>query len=213
MPKAPNKKKRTITSFTTYPEVLEHIDNIRGYESRSDFIHRMLVTKIYNRDNAEAPLEVWQTEEDNLRDKLELEFARHGPWAPIAVDAVLIEGNTVCLVKRDLEPFKGDWSLPGGFLKYGETAESGIKRVMKDKTGLDVNIVKLVGVFSDPDRDPRGQVISTTYLVEKVNKHSKLKAGPGVESVEMHKIKDTTNLAFDHSMVLSTAQDVMKGGR
>jgi ADP-ribose pyrophosphatase YjhB (NUDIX family) len=84
----------------------------------------------------------------------------------IASDTVLIEKGKILLIKRGNEPFKDMWALPGGRLENNETTEECAIREMKEETGLQVKIIKLIGVYSDPKRDPRG-IVSVAYLVKR----------------------------------------------
>ena len=82
---------------------------------------------------------------------------------PVAADSVILKENQVLLIKRGHEPFKDMWALPGGFIEDLESAEEACIREAKEETGLDVKIKKMVGVYSDPERDPR-KVISIVFL-------------------------------------------------
>ncbi|MBR6102339.1 MAG: NUDIX hydrolase [Ruminococcus sp.] len=68
------------------------------------------------------------------------------------------------LIKRGGHPFKGMWALPGGFLQKGETIEECALREIKEETNVLPNALKPVGVFSEPERDPRGWIISNAYV-------------------------------------------------
>ena len=70
----------------------------------------------------------------------------------LTVDAVVITGEGVVLIKRKNPPFQGMWALPGGFVEVGETTEEACVREVEEETGLEVEIVKLLGVYSDPTR-------------------------------------------------------------
>ena len=72
------------------------------------------------------------------------------------MDTVIIHKESVTLIKRKNPPYKGSWALPGGFVEYGETVESAAIRETKEETGLDVILGDIVGVYSNPDRDPEG---------------------------------------------------------
>ncbi|WP_028516446.1 NUDIX hydrolase [Ruminococcus flavefaciens] len=68
------------------------------------------------------------------------------------------------LIKRGGHPFKGMWALPGGFLQKGETIEECALRETKEETNVMPTALMPVGVFSKPDRDPRGWIISNAYV-------------------------------------------------
>ena len=79
------------------------------------------------------------------------------PQTPsLTVDAIILLKNRLVLVKRKNPPYRGNFALPGGFVLIGESTEKTVIRESFEETCLLVEIVKLVGVYSDPQRDPRG---------------------------------------------------------
>ena len=121
---------------------------------------------------------------------------------PFACDMVLFERGKVLLIKRGKEPFLGKWALPGGRIEDEETAEQCAKREMKEETGLDVSIIRLIGVYSDPKRDPRG-IISAAYVVRKTG--GKLKPGDDASECAWFGIDALPSLAFDHNQIINDA--------
>jgi 8-oxo-dGTP diphosphatase len=124
----------------------------------------------------------------------------------ITVDAVIeTDKGEVILVKRKYEPFKDFYALPGGFVEYGETVESACLREAFEETGLKVKIIHLLGVYSDPNRDPRGHVISVVFLCRAIG--GSLKDSEETKEVKAFSKKDLKNikLAFDHSKILKDA--------
>lgn len=124
------------------------------------------------------------------------------PSRPFACDMMLIKNGKVLLIKRGLEPFLGQWAIPGGRIEDGETAEQCAIREMKEETGLDIEIEKLVGIYSDPARDPRG-IIAATYLVKKTG--GKLIAGSDASEYGWFDLNDLPDLAFDHLIMIKDA--------
>ncbi|MCD6515240.1 MAG: NUDIX domain-containing protein [Candidatus Asgardarchaeia archaeon] len=121
----------------------------------------------------------------------------------IAVDIFAINDNLeFVLISRKNEPFKNYWALPGGFIEYGETAEQAAIREMKEETGLDVQVIDLVGVYSDPKRDPRGHVISITFLAKIIG--GTLKASTDAKIAKFFKTPPE-KLAFDHKKIIEDA--------
>ncbi|WP_054840170.1 NUDIX domain-containing protein [Thermococcus sp. JCM 11816] len=116
----------------------------------------------------------------------------------LTVDAVIVYNNGIVLIKRKNEPFKDHYALPGGFVEYGETVEEALLREVKEETGLDVKPVKLVGVYSRPDRDPRGHTVTVAFLC--IGGEGELKAGDDAKEVFVFPIEEALNLplAFDH---------------
>ncbi|MEN6551975.1 MAG: NUDIX hydrolase [Methanobacterium sp.] len=120
---------------------------------------------------------------------------------------ILCEDDSIVLIKRKYDPYKGSWALPGGFVEWGETVESAVVREAKEETGLEVDIIELVGVYSDPGRDPRGHTVTVCYLTRKIG--GNLKADTDA-SIAQHFKKDEIlklKLAFDHDVIL---KDVFK---
>jgi 8-oxo-dGTP diphosphatase len=127
--------------------------------------------------------------------------ARKSPL--LAVDIVIRrKDRSVVLIKRLNPPFKDHFAIPGGFVEYGETVEQAAKREAEEETGLKVANLRLVGVYSDPARDPRGHVISIAFLANELG--GVLKASTDAKEVRaFEKIPD--KLAFDHLRILTDA--------
>ena len=77
---------------------------------------------------------------------------------------IVVEGEGIVLIRRKNEPH--GWAIPGGFVDYGESAEDAAIREAKEETSLDVELVTQMGVYSAPDRDPRGHTISTVFIAK-----------------------------------------------
>jgi len=124
------------------------------------------------------------------------------PETPLlTVDAVILyEDNKVVLIRRKNPPYQGELALPGGFVDIGETVENACIREAREETNLKVKINKLIGVFSDPKRDPRGHTVSIAFLCEPVDKKSNPKALDDAASLEFMPISKVSSLtmAFDH---------------
>jgi 8-oxo-dGTP diphosphatase len=118
----------------------------------------------------------------------------------LAVDGAVFNKEKILLIKRKNEPFQDKWALPGGFVEYGEKVEDAVVREVFEETGLKTKIIDLIGIYSDPDRDPRGHVVSIVYLL-------KMEAGiikgsdDAIEAkfFDMDKLPD---LSFDHNIII-----------
>ncbi len=121
---------------------------------------------------------------------------------PFASDIVLIENGKILLVKRGREPFKGMWATPGGRIEEGETAEQCAIREMKEETGLEIEIIRLTGIYSDPARDPRG-IIAAAYLAKRTG--GKLSAGDDAAETKWFDLTDLPELAADHKKIIEDA--------
>ena len=127
---------------------------------------------------------------------------------PTCVDAVVLKDNTLLLVKRRFDPFKGYWVLPGGYVEDNETVEEAVVREVKEETGIDVKIVALVGVFSSAGRDPRHNV-SIAYLCTPIT--TTIKTSDETTEVKWFKLGDLPdNLGFDHKDIISKAVEMSR---
>ena len=91
------------------------------------------------------------------------------PRTPLlTVDGVVVEDGAVLLIRRGHPPFVGQYALPGGFVDVGETVEAAVVREVREETGLDTAITRLLGVYSDPAARPRGHTVSVTYLLRRL---------------------------------------------
>ncbi|KYC45472.1 MAG: ADP-ribose pyrophosphatase [Candidatus Methanofastidiosum methylothiophilum] len=128
----------------------------------------------------------------------------------LAVDIIILIGNKLVLIKRENEPFKDCFAIPGGFVEYGETVETAAIREAKEETGLDVKNLSFFRVYSDPDRDPRGHTISIVFNGEGKGIP---KAGDDARELylfDLDKIPD--NLAFDHNKIIQDFFEKYKVG-
>lgn len=122
----------------------------------------------------------------------------------LTVDAVLLKGSEVLLIKRGREPFAGSWAIPGGFVDVGETTEDATRRELVEETGLRGDIVDLLGVYSDPARDPRGHTVSAVYVL-KVSGIVDIAAGDDAAEARWFPLDKLPPLAFDHARILADA--------
>ncbi len=109
----------------------------------------------------------------------------------------------IILIKRGKEPFLGSWALPGGILEEGETVEQCAVREAKEETGVSVSLRELVGVFSEPGRDPRGHYVTIVFLADPVE-GSPQAASDAADLIITKDFRDLP-LAFDHAKVLRAA--------
>ena len=104
----------------------------------------------------------------------------------------------IVLIERLNFPF--GWAIPGGFMEYGETAETTCIREAKEETGLDVEIIGLLGFYSDPARDPRHHTVTAVYICRASGKPV---AGDDAGNADIFSINDIpSNMAFDHKKVI-----------
>jgi 8-oxo-dGTP diphosphatase len=126
----------------------------------------------------------------------------------VMVDAIIEKNDELLLVKRRKDPFKGVLSFPGGKVDLGERVEDAVKRELREETNLDIEPTDILGVYSDPSRDPRGHRISITFIARIIS--GEAKAAGDAESVEWLPLNDQRDLAFDHNKILKDYQQWRK---
>lgn len=117
------------------------------------------------------------------------------------VDTVIYDAvRGIVLVKRKNEPF--GWALPGGFVDYGESVECAAVREAKEETGLTVTLTRLLGVYSDPVRDPRQHTISTVFSAVAENP-ADIAGGDDAEDARFFPLNALPQgIVFDHSKII-----------
>lgn len=127
---------------------------------------------------------------------------------PLTTDCVIRDGRgRVLLIRRKNEPFKGAYALPGGFVEIGETLEAACRREVLEETGLSVGALRLIGVYSDPGRDPRGHTVSVAYLAS-LPDGPEPEAGSDAASAEWIDAWRDRTLAFDHARIVADAESL-----
>lgn len=122
----------------------------------------------------------------------------------LTVDCVVFDPQgRLLLIRRKNPPFQGQYALPGGFVDYGETVEQAAARELMEETGLNAESLSLVGIYSDPRRDPRGHTVSVAYLM----RVSDFAPRAGDDAVQAAFIADWRHqgLAFDHDTIVADA--------
>ena len=114
----------------------------------------------------------------------------------------------VLLIERGIEPYKGSWAFPGGFLELDETAEQCAMRELKEETGLDLNYLKQVGAFSDVNRDPRTRVITIAFYA--LAKKAFVHGGDDAAKAQWFALNDIPHLAFDHDFILRKTMEKLR---
>lgn len=136
-------------------------------------------------------------------------YAYDYPRAAHTSDAILLAktqfGTFVLLIRRGHNPDAGKWAFPGGFMEMNETCEQAARRELTEETSLKLDMpFQLVGVYSDPERDPRGRVVTTAYMVV-LAQCQPAKAADDAAEARWFDVTDLPPLAFDHSKILKDA--------
>lgn len=114
----------------------------------------------------------------------------------------------VLLVERGIEPYKGMWAFPGGFMKMDETAEECARRELEEETGLKSASVEQFHTFTSVNRDPRERVITVAHYA--LVRLSEVKGGDDAASAKWFSHDEIPSLAFDHDHILRLALKVLK---
>jgi 8-oxo-dGTP diphosphatase len=133
------------------------------------------------------------------------------PGPKLTVDAVWIAGDSILLVRRGRAPFRGRWALPGGFVEAQETVEQAVLRELREETGLRGRIAALLGVYSGPDRDPRGPTASVVFLIG--GGRAEPRGGDDAAEAAWLPLGRAQRLAFDHGRIVRDALRRRDAGR
>ncbi|MCR4327506.1 MAG: NUDIX hydrolase [Nanoarchaeota archaeon] len=138
------------------------------------------------------------------------DYEKPSVTADIVIFTIEKEKLKVLLVKRDLNPYKGKWALPGGFVRINESLDDAAKRELEEETGVkDVYLEQLYS-FGEPKRDPRGRVITVSYMALVNSEKIALRASSDVSEAKWFNFSKEMNLAFDHDKILNYAFQRLK---
>jgi 8-oxo-dGTP diphosphatase len=136
-------------------------------------------------------------------------FTYQHPHPAVTVDCAVFGYDAadlkVLLIRRKLDPFKGQWALPGGFVQIAESLEAAARRELSGETGLGELFLEQLYTFGEPDRDPRERVISVAYYaLVKLTDHA-VRAASDAEDVAWFPVAELPALGFDHERIIETA--------
>jgi 8-oxo-dGTP diphosphatase len=125
------------------------------------------------------------------------------PGPKLTVDAFYLNRGRVLLVRRARPPFRGQWALPGGFVEFGESTEAAVERELREETGLRATAENIVGVYSEPGRDPRGPTVSVVYRMR--GRGGVPTGGDDAAAAAWFPLHRIPTLGFDHSRIVREA--------
>ncbi len=129
------------------------------------------------------------------------------PHPAVTTDCVIFgyddNGLKVLLIERGIEPFKGDWALPGGFLRMTETAEECAMRELSEETGFECSRLEQFKTFTQVDRDPRERVVTIAFLA--LARTTDVRGGDDAKNAQWFSLSEIPSLAFDHRNILDEA--------
>jgi 8-oxo-dGTP diphosphatase len=136
------------------------------------------------------------------------------PLTPLIAADILIEltdqpARPIVLIERRNPPY--GWAIPGGFVDIGESVEAAAIREAEEETGLRVRLTALLGVYSDPHRDPRGHTVSAVYVAEAVGEPRAQDDAKALVVVSPDRAP--APLAFDHAQILADYRVYRQTGR
>ncbi|MBR1794128.1 MAG: NUDIX hydrolase [Bacteroidales bacterium] len=135
------------------------------------------------------------------------------PHPAVTTDCVIFgydlrEGLSILLVQRGIDPFKGRWAFPGGFLRMDEDADTGARRELMEETGFEAESITQFGTFTAVDRDPRERVITIAYLA--LVRKGDVQGGDDAADARWFPVTAVPPLAFDHDRILRIALERLK---
>lgn len=134
------------------------------------------------------------------------------PHPAVTTDCVIFGFDgvqlNVLLIERGIDPFKGRWAFPGGFLNPDESAEEGARRELKEETNLNAEYIEQFHTFSEPGRDPRERVITIAYFA--LVKLQNVVGGDDAARAKWFPMDRIPSLAFDHDRILRVATDCLR---
>lgn len=136
------------------------------------------------------------------------------PETPLVAVDLIIElldrpNRPIVLIERKHEPL--GWALPGGFVDIGESVEAAAIREAAEETNLSVSLETLLGVYSDPHRDPRGHAVSVVYIANGQGEVTAMDDAAAIKSFELAELP--TALAFDHTKILRDYRTYRETGK
>jgi 8-oxo-dGTP diphosphatase len=133
----------------------------------------------------------------------------------VSVDSVVFgytnQSLNVLLIKREKDPFKGKWAIPGGLLSAGLTAKEEASTVLKTKAGISIEFLEQLFTFDAINRDPRSRTISLAFFALVNSDHYKISIDNKSHDAQWFQLTKLPELAFDHKEIIKTAIARLQG--
>lgn len=141
------------------------------------------------------------------------EYERPGLTVDCVIFGLDLEEETlkVMLIERDVEPFAGVWAIPGGFVRSDEMLIDAATRELEEETGIAGVFLEQLYTFGDPERDPRGWVVSVAYYALVSPEKHHIHATTDARQARWFPVTALPQLAFDHALILDTALARLRG--
>ena len=141
------------------------------------------------------------------------EFERPGLTVDCVIFGLDLEEETlkVMLIQRDVEPYEGGWAIPGGFVRRGETLMEAASRELEEETGIEDVFLEQLYTFGDPNRDPRGWIVSVAYYALVSPDKHRIHATADARQAKWFPVTSVPRLAFDHQDILDKALERVRG--
>lgn len=134
------------------------------------------------------------------------EFPRPALTVDIVTFTVRNGRLNVLLIERRSPPFQGCWALPGGFIEMNENLEDAALRELDEETGLKDVYLEQLYTYGDPERDPRGRIISVAYFaLIPSDARIRPEGGDDASQAEWFPYPELPSLAFDHNEIVTYA--------
>jgi 8-oxo-dGTP diphosphatase len=133
------------------------------------------------------------------------DYPRPALTTDICLFTVVEHDLRILLIRRGLEPFKGAWALPGGFLQENETLDQCAARELREETGAVGAHLDAFATFSEPNRDPRARVVTVAYYALVSAASHSLRSGSDADDAQWRSMARLPDLAFDHRDIIAAA--------
>ena len=147
-------------------------------------------------------------------DKPKIMYTYQYPHPAVTTDSVIFgfDGTSIniLLIERGLDPYKGAWALPGGFLNMDETVEDCARRELQEETNIKDVYLEQFHAFSAVDRDPRERVLTIAFFALISKDKFEVIAGDDAHKAQWYEWNNLPSLAFDHAEIIRMARATLQ---